>query len=39
MTNPLVIDGTLYGLTPGLQVIALNAATGELRWKFDPGVQ
>ena len=38
-TNPLVIDGTLYGLTPGLQVIALNAATGELRWKFDAGVQ
>jgi len=38
-TNPLVIDGTLYGLTPGLQVIALNAVTGELRWKFDAGVR
>jgi quinoprotein glucose dehydrogenase len=38
-TNPLVIDGTLYGLTPGLQVIALNAATGELRWQFDAGVR
>ncbi|HEY2399517.1 MAG TPA: PQQ-binding-like beta-propeller repeat protein [Steroidobacteraceae bacterium] len=38
-TNPLVIDGTLYGLTPGLQVVALNAATGELRWKFDAGVR
>jgi quinoprotein glucose dehydrogenase len=38
-TNPLVIDGTLYGFTPGLQVVALNAATGELRWKFDAGVR
>jgi quinoprotein glucose dehydrogenase len=37
-TNPLVIDGTLYGYTPQLQVIALNAATGELRWKFDSGI-
>src|SRR3954467_4910476 len=37
-TNPLVIEGTLYGLTPGLQVVALDAATGELRWKFDAGV-
>lgn len=38
-TNPLVIDGTLYAYTPSLSVIALNAATGALRWRFDPGVR
>jgi glucose dehydrogenase len=37
-TNPLIIDGTLYGYSPGLKVIALNAATGALRWTFDPGI-
>lgn len=34
--NPLVIDGVLYGTTPKLRVVALNAATGKLRWAFDP---
>ena len=38
-TNPLVIDEVLYGFTPGLQVVALDAATGQLRWKFDAGVR
>lgn len=38
-TNPLVIDGTLYGFTPGLKVIALDAAKGTIRWKFDAGLQ
>ena len=37
-TSPLVIDGTLYAYTPDLKVIALNAAKGELRWKFDAGI-
>src|ERR1700730_9378819 len=37
-TNPLIIGGTLYGYSPGLKVIALNAATGTLRWTFDPGI-
>ncbi len=34
-TTPLVVDGVLYALTPTLQVIALDAATGKLLWKFD----
>jgi quinoprotein glucose dehydrogenase len=34
-TQPLVIGRTLYGYTPGLKVIALDAATGSLRWTFD----
>ena len=34
--NPIVVDGVMYATTPKLRVIALNAATGELRWSFDP---
>jgi quinoprotein glucose dehydrogenase len=36
---PIVVDGTLYGLTPTEKVFALNAATGKLLWKFDSGVK
>jgi glucose dehydrogenase len=35
-TNPLVIGRTLYAFTPSLQVIALDAVTGKLKWKFNP---
>jgi len=34
--NPIVIDGILYAATPKLDVFALNAATGEEIWRFDP---
>ncbi|MEM9887833.1 MAG: pyrroloquinoline quinone-dependent dehydrogenase [Bacteroidota bacterium] len=34
--NPLVIDGILYGSSPQLKFFALDAATGEELWKFDP---
>src|SRR6185503_3517760 len=34
--NPLVVDGVLYATTPKANVIALNAATGTLLWRFDP---
>lgn len=34
--NPLVIDGVLYGSTPQLKLVALDAATGLERWRFDP---
>ena len=34
--NPLVVDGVLFATTPKLNVIALDAATGKLLWRFDP---
>jgi len=34
--NPLIIDGVLYGTSPQLKLFALNAATGEVIWIFDP---
>jgi len=37
-TNPLVIGRTLYAYSPGLKVIALDAATGRLQWQFDAGL-
>jgi glucose dehydrogenase len=37
-TNPLIIGGTLFAFTPTQKVIALDAATGQLKWKFDSGV-
>ncbi|WP_207459997.1 glucose/quinate/shikimate family membrane-bound PQQ-dependent dehydrogenase [Azospirillum sp. SYSU D00513] len=36
--TPLKIDDTLYLCTPHNHVIALNAETGEERWRFDPHV-
>jgi len=37
-TNPLVIAGVVYANTPSRKVIALDAVTGRLLWKFDSGV-
>lgn len=34
--TPLIIDGTMYITTGHLRVVALNAATGEELWSFDP---
>ncbi|MCP5517199.1 MAG: PQQ-binding-like beta-propeller repeat protein [Verrucomicrobiales bacterium] len=34
--NPLVIDGVLYGTTPRLKLVAVDAATGGEGWRFDP---
>jgi quinohemoprotein ethanol dehydrogenase len=36
--TPLVIDGVMYFTTEWSKVIALNAATGSLLWKYDPKV-
>jgi quinoprotein glucose dehydrogenase len=35
-TNPIVIGGTLYAITPKQRLIALDAANGHLLWKYDP---
>ena len=37
-TNPIIVDGVLYGITPTQKIFALDAATGKLLWKFDSGV-
>ena len=37
-TSPIVVNGILYGITPTQKVFALNAAMGELVWKFDSGI-
>lgn len=34
--NPIVVDGILYGTTPRLKLFALHAATGQVKWIFDP---
>ena len=34
--NPIIVDGVLYGTTPALKLIALNAASGTEIWRFDP---
>jgi quinoprotein glucose dehydrogenase len=31
--NPLVIDGVMYATTPGLQLVAVDAATGRELWR------
>ncbi len=37
-TNPLVVGGVVYAMTPSRKVVALDAVTGKLRWKFSPDV-
>ena len=34
--NPLVIGGVLYGTSPRLELLALDATTGTELWRFDP---
>jgi outer membrane protein assembly factor BamB len=33
-SNPIVVDGVLYGPTAGRAMVALDAATGRERWRF-----
>lgn len=35
-SNPLVVRGTMYVVSPKLRVFALEAATGKQKWVFDP---
>ena len=35
--NPIIVDGTMYVTSPSLRVIALDAATGGVRWEFNAG--
>src|SRR5580693_4575651 len=34
--NPIVVGHTLYGVSPRLKLFALDAASGLLKWSFDP---
>ena len=34
--NPIIVGQKMFITSPGLKVIALNAASGEELWKFDP---
>jgi quinoprotein glucose dehydrogenase len=35
-SNPIIIDGRMFFTSPSLKAVALNAATGEELWVFDP---
>jgi quinoprotein glucose dehydrogenase len=37
-TQPILVDGVLYGVTPRHKAIALDGATGKLLWMFDSGL-
>jgi quinoprotein glucose dehydrogenase len=37
--NPIMVNGILYGTSPKLKLFALDAATGEKKWLFDPSTQ
>lgn len=37
-TSPIIVDSVLYAYTPQKEVIALDAASGTLLWKFNPGL-
>jgi quinoprotein glucose dehydrogenase len=36
--QPLMVERTLYGFTPNGDVVALDAATGVLKWRFATGL-
>jgi glucose dehydrogenase len=37
-TNPLIVGRTMFGYTPTQKVVALDAGTGNLKWKFESGI-
>jgi quinoprotein glucose dehydrogenase len=37
-TQPIMVDGVVFGLTPKHKVVALDAANGKLLWRFDCGI-
>ena len=37
-TQPIMVDGVLFGITPHHRIFALNAATGQRLWQFDSGI-
>ncbi|MBV8821139.1 MAG: PQQ-binding-like beta-propeller repeat protein [Acidobacteriaceae bacterium] len=37
-TEPIMIEGVLFAVTPKHKIIALDAASGKLQWTFDSGI-
>lgn len=37
-SSPIIVGSVLYSYTPSQKVIALDASTGKLLWKFDSGI-
>ncbi|QHN02889.1 PQQ-binding-like beta-propeller repeat protein [Granulicella sp. WH15] len=37
-TSPIIVGDAMYACTPSQKIIKLNAATGELLWKFASGI-
>jgi quinoprotein glucose dehydrogenase len=37
-TQPIMVDGVVFGLTPKHSVVALDAASGKLLWRFSSGI-
>ena len=38
-TSPIIVGRILYAYTATQKVVALDAASGKLIWKFDPGIE
>ncbi len=38
-TNPIIVDGVMFTITPKHKVVALDAATGAVRWTFDSKIE
>ncbi|RYF24753.1 MAG: hypothetical protein EOO42_05115 [Flavobacteriales bacterium] len=34
--NPIIVNGILYGTSPRMKLFALDAASGEQKWVFNP---
>lgn len=38
--NPIIVDGTLYAVTASNQLVSLDAATGQEKWRYvEPGTK
>ena len=38
-SQPIMVRGVVYGLTPKHKIVALDAAAGRLLWRFDSGLE
>jgi quinoprotein glucose dehydrogenase len=38
-TQPIMVNGTVYGVTPTHKIVAIDAATGARKWQFKSGVR